>query len=141
MAEPQISLLHHPLRPWPVAPPVDWCLAAVLWLFFRAGAASSLPWPSPLRSWWPLPTTGPGASSLRGPAWVFFFSLGQFNKVLLKRISMRKNSSHPYLFWARLTPVSQPLGRGNTAACQASGRPGDRRGYNSSSRSKYSTFI
>lgn len=59
------------------------------WLVSR-GSCSELelllspPWPSGLRSWWPLHGTGPSASSLRGPAWVFFFSLGQFSKVLLK---------------------------------------------------------
>lgn len=89
---------------------------------------------------------------LRGQAWVFFFRLRQFSKVLVKRASIRKNSSHSHVLWARLTQnrggdgwhQSFPTpGTWHTTACpkQDTSQPGDRRGSKSSLHYKCSTFL
>lgn len=102
-SETQISLLAHLVRPWPLVSPANWSLAVFLLLLFRAAATNPIALPCKkhmLTAW-----NGAYKSSFKRPSFGLLFlteRLRQFSKVLLKRASTRKDSSHSYLFWVRL---------------------------------------
>lgn len=122
--------------------------AQLFWAVTASATSMALPF---LKHAVPALNGSPNSSFITGPTCVFVFWLRQFNNVLLKRPSLRKNPSHSSLLWARLTQSGGGDGErqgfpatktwSTTARnTQTTSQPGDMRGYKSSVL-KCSTFF